>query len=159
VSALSDLAGLLYDILGAAGELERQRQAEEGSTALDRLVERMLARHADLPIKRSGMDSLRFRSADLIYHLTIAGRSTEGVIADLRSDLNDKVESIVIEQKFDPETIELRGRTGPSVIRARVLPSPGWVFLISSSSVNDADDLAKMLDDELAGLDDSSARG
>ena len=147
MSALSDLAGLLAEILDAAGQVQRQRGIEREATALERFAEDLVT--MDPEIRRTGSGSLHRGDADLGYLASVTQIDGDRVLEEAEREVRALGGTIRIIQPSTDEIMRFVGETTSSSIRGWVLPQRGWVFLISAADRASADAFANILDARL----------
>jgi hypothetical protein len=89
MSELAELTGFLYDVVDAAGEIQRRQGSALEEAALERFVEDLIAADSDQGIQRTGPDSLRRGETDLVYLETRIDPDRERLVEEIRHDLEE----------------------------------------------------------------------
>jgi hypothetical protein len=155
MSALSDLAGVLAEILDGASQVQRQRGIEREATALERFVEDLVA--YDPEVRRTGADSLHRGDADLVYLASVIQLDGHRIIEEAEREVGALGGTIRALAPSTEGIMRFVGETASSSIRGRVLPQRGWVFLVSAADQAPADAFANVLDARLRALEEDSS--
>jgi hypothetical protein len=147
MSALSDLAGFLAEILDAADQAQRQRGIEREATTLERFAEDLVTN--DPAVRRTGPGSLHRGDADLVYLASVIQLDGHRILEEAEREVTALGGTFKAIEPSTEEVMRFVGKTASSSIRGWVLPQRGWVLLISAAGQVSADAFANMLDARL----------
>ena len=148
VSALSELAGILYDILDIADRVQREKGHEREVNALEHFADGLITEDGD--VRRTGPESMHRGDADLIYLMTVGQFDGSRVLEEAEREMHALRGTFRIIEPSTEWLSRFRGDAASSSIRGWVLPRRGWVFLISAPDEAEADAFADLLDAHLA---------
>jgi hypothetical protein len=147
VSGLTDLAGILAELLDAADQAQRQKAIEGEASALERLVEGLIAE--DPEVRRTGPDSIHRGDADLIYLASVTQLDTRRVLEEAEREITTLGGTFRTIESPVGTLARFRAATASSSIRGWVVPQRGWLLLVSAPDQAEADAFASLLDHRL----------
>jgi hypothetical protein len=125
VSALSELAGILYDILDITDRAQREKGYDREASALEQLVDGLIT--ADREVQRTGPESMHRGDADLIYLMTVGQLDGRRVLEEAEREMHALRGTFRIIEPSTERLSRFRGDAASSSIRGWVLPRRGWV--------------------------------
>jgi hypothetical protein len=144
MSGLTDLAGILAELLEAASQAQRQKAIEGEANALERLVDDLVV--SDSSVKRTGLDSLHRGDADLIYLASVVQLDPRRVLTEAEREIGILGGTFRTLEPTTEEVARFQAETPTSSLRGCVFPSRGWVILISAPDQAAVDGFASLLD-------------
>jgi hypothetical protein len=155
MSGLTDLAGILAELLDAASQAQRQKAIEGEANALERVVDDLVA--SDTSVKRTGRDSLHRADADLIYLASVVQLDPRRVLAEAEREIGILHGTFRTPEPTTEEVARFQAEIPSSSLRGWVFPSRGWVFLISAPDEAAADAFASLLDARLEASEEAGS--
>jgi hypothetical protein len=139
---ISELAGMIYDVLDVSQGLS---EASRGTT-IDAFMDDLVEARTDPRIHRSGPDAITCGMTLLVYR--DAGRELDpAALVEIERVIRGEDAAVVIHHPRS-DLVAFDART-PEYLRVWALPHRGWVFLVTSPDDLDDDPLATLLAERL----------